>query len=114
MLTTFNEIDMSGIMQMRKTFKDDFEKAHNSRLGFMSAFIKASATGLQAEPAVNGVIDDVTKEIIYRDFVDVSFAAATPKGLVVPVIRNVESLSILEIERELARLAGLARSGQLA
>ena len=130
MLTTFNEIDMSGIMNLRKTykvnikimknmmvtrflifivkfrlktirsrliFKDDFEKAHDSRLGFMSAFIKASAVGLQTEPAVNAVIDDVSREIIYRDFVDVSFAAATPKGLVVPVIRNVESLSLLGV-----------------
>lgn len=114
MLTTFNEIDMSGIMNMRKTFKDDFEKSHDSRLGFMSAFIKASAIGLQAEAAVNAVIDDATKEIIYRDFVDVSFAAATPKGLVVPVIRNVESMSFLDIERELARLSGLARAGKLA
>jgi len=114
MLTTFNEIDMSGIMNLRKTFKDDFEKSHDSRLGFMSAFIKASAIGLQAEAAVNAVIDDATKEIIYRDFVDVSFAAATPKGLVVPVIRNVESMSFLDIERELARLSGLARAGKLA
>jgi len=114
MLTTFNEIDMSGIMNLRKTYKDDFEKAHDSRLGFMSAFIKASAVGLQTEPAVNAVIDDVSREIIYRDFVDVSFAAATPKGLVVPVIRNVESLSLLGIEKELARLSGLARAGQLA
>ena len=63
----------------------------------MSAFIKASAIGLQAEAAVNAVIDDATKEIIYRDFVDVSFAAATPKGLVVPVIRNVESMSFLDV-----------------
>jgi len=63
----------------------------------MSAFIKASAVGLQAEPGVNAVIDDVTREIIYRDFVDVSFAAATPKGLVVPVIRNVESMSFLDV-----------------
>merc|ERR1711953_791728 len=113
-LTTFNELDMSGILSMRKEYKDLFEKTHDQKLGFMSAFIKAAANGLQDEPAINAVIDDVTNEIIYRDFVDVSFAAATPKGLVVPVIRNVESLSILEIERELARLAGLARSGQLA
>lgn len=63
----------------------------------MSAFVKASATGLMAEPSVNAVIDDVTKEILYRDFVDVSFAAATPKGLVVPVIRNVESMSFLDV-----------------
>merc|ERR1719471_842969 len=108
MLTTFNEIDMSGIMNLRKTFKDDFEKSHDSRLGFMSAFIKASAIGLLAEAAVNAVIDDATKEIIYRDFVDVSFAAATPKGLVVPVIRNVESMSILDVERELARQGALS------
>jgi len=114
MLTTFNEIDMSGILGMRKEYKDLFEKSHDQKLGFMSAFIKAAATGLTQEPAVNAVIDDATNEIIFRDFVDVSFAAATPKGLVVPVIRNVESMSILDIERELARLAGLARQGALS
>jgi len=114
MLTTFNELDMSGILQMRKEYKDLFEKSHDQKLGFMSAFIKAAATGLVQEPAVNAVIDDATNEIIFRDFVDVSFAAATPKGLVVPVIRNVESMSILDIERELARLAGLARAGALS
>jgi len=114
MLTTFNEIDMSGILGMRKEYKDLFEKSHDQKLGFMSAFIKAAATGLVQEPAVNAVIDDATNEIIFRDFVDVSFAAATPKGLVVPVIRNVESMSILDIERELARLAGLARQGALS
>jgi len=114
MLTTFNELDMSGILTMRKEYKDLFEKTHDQKLGFMSAFIKAAACGLQNEPAINGVIDDATNEIVYRDFVDISFAAATPKGLVVPVIRNVESMSLLEIERELARLAGLARAGQLS
>jgi len=114
MLTTFNELDMSGILTMRKEYKDLFEKTHDQKLGFMSAFIKAAAAGLQNEPAINGVIDDATNEIVYRDFVDISFAAATPKGLVVPVIRNVESMSLLEIERELARLAGLARAGQLS
>jgi len=114
MLTTFNELDMSGILTMRKEYKDLFEKTHDQKLGFMSAFIKAAACGLVNEPAINGVIDDATNEIVYRDFVDVSFAAATPKGLVVPVIRNAESMSLLEIERELARLAGLARAGQLS
>ena len=77
----------------------------------MSAFIKASAVGLQSEPAVNAVIDDVSREIIYRDFVDVSFAAATPKGLVVPVIRNVESLSLLQVSIQL--LARRAVTGEL-
>lgn len=114
MLTTFNEIDMSGILGMRKEYKDLFEKSHDQKLGFMSAFIKAAATGLVQEPAVNAVIDDASNEIIFRDFVDVSFAAATPKGLVVPVIRNVENMSILDVERELARLAGLARAGALS
>jgi len=114
MLTTFNEIDMSGIMKMRKEYKDLFEKEHEARLGFMSAFIKASSVGLQKEPAINAVIDDATNEIIFRDYTDVSFAAATPKGLVVPVIRNVETMSLLDIERELARLSGLARAGKLA
>jgi len=114
MLTTFNELDMSGILNMRKEYKDLFEKSHDQKLGFMSAFIKAAATGLVQEPSVNAVIDDASNEIIFRDFVDVSFAAATPKGLVVPVIRNVENMSLLDIERELARLAGLARAGALS
>merc|ERR1719244_638662 len=80
MLTTFNEIDMSNISEMRKAYKDAFLKKHNVKLGFMGAFVKASAYALTDQPAVNA-IDDTTKEIVYRDYVDVSVAVATPKGL---------------------------------
>lgn len=114
MLTTFNEIDMTNIMEFRSKHKDAFLKKHGIKLSFMSAFIKASAYALQQSPAVNGVIDDATNEIIYRDYVDVSIAVATPKGLVVPVLRNVEKMSYLDIERETGNLASKARDGKLA
>ncbi|XP_055729452.1 dihydrolipoyllysine-residue succinyltransferase component of 2-oxoglutarate dehydrogenase complex, mitochondrial-like isoform X6 [Salvelinus fontinalis] len=80
MLTTFNEIDMSNIQEMRKLHKDAFQKKHNIELGFMSAFVKASAHALMDQPSVNGVIDDTTKEIVYRDYVDISVAVATSKA----------------------------------
>jgi len=114
MLTTFNEIDMTNIMEFRSKHKDAFLKKHGIKLSFMSAFIKASAYALQQQPAVNAVIDDATNEIIYRDYVDVSVAVATPKGLVVPVLRNVEKMNYLDIERETGNLASKARDGKLA
>uniref|UniRef100_A0A3Q3VMB8 Dihydrolipoyllysine-residue succinyltransferase component of 2-oxoglutarate dehydrogenase complex, mitochondrial n=1 Tax=Mola mola TaxID=94237 RepID=A0A3Q3VMB8_MOLML len=99
MLTTFNEVDMSNITEMRKSYKDAFLKKHNIKLGFMSAFVKAAAYALADQPSVNAVIDDTTKEIVYRDYVDISVAVATPKGLVVPVIRNVEGMNFTDIEK---------------
>jgi len=113
MLTTFNEVDMSAAMDLRKTFKDEFEKTHNTKFGFMSMFIKASSLALQELPAVNAVIDDKTNEVVYRDYVDVSVAVASPRGLVVPVLRNVENMSFNDIERELALLAEKARSDKI-
>lgn len=112
MLTTFNEIDMSNIMEMRNAFKDAFAKKHNIKLGFMSAFVKASAYALQDQPVVNAVIDDV--EIVYRDYIDISVAVATPKGLVVPVIRNVEQMNFADIEKAIHALGEKARLGSLA
>ncbi|XP_077412991.1 dihydrolipoyllysine-residue succinyltransferase component of 2-oxoglutarate dehydrogenase complex, mitochondrial [Vanacampus margaritifer] len=114
MLTTFNEIDMSNISEMRKTYKDAFLKKHNIKLGFMSAFVKASAYALTDQPAVNAVIDDTTKEIVYRDYVDISVAVATPKGLVVPVIRNVEGMNFTDIEKTINMLGEKARNNELA
>ncbi|XP_061698958.1 dihydrolipoyllysine-residue succinyltransferase component of 2-oxoglutarate dehydrogenase complex, mitochondrial [Syngnathoides biaculeatus] len=114
MLTTFNEIDMSNISEMRKTYKDAFLKKHNIKLGFMSAFVKASAYALTDQPAVNAVIDDTTKEIVYRDYVDISVAVATPKGLVVPVIRNVEEMNFADIEKTINMLGEKARKNELA
>uniref|UniRef100_A0A673BRA0 Dihydrolipoyllysine-residue succinyltransferase component of 2-oxoglutarate dehydrogenase complex, mitochondrial n=1 Tax=Sphaeramia orbicularis TaxID=375764 RepID=A0A673BRA0_9TELE len=114
MLTTFNEVDMSNIQEMRKFHKDAFLKKHNIKLGFMSAFVKAAAHALTDQPAVNAVIDDTTKEIIYRDYVDISVAVATPKGLVVPVIRNVETMNFTDIEKAINALGEKARKNELA
>uniref|UniRef100_A0A7N6C0H6 Dihydrolipoyllysine-residue succinyltransferase component of 2-oxoglutarate dehydrogenase complex, mitochondrial n=1 Tax=Anabas testudineus TaxID=64144 RepID=A0A7N6C0H6_ANATE len=114
MLTTFNEVDMSNISEMRKTYKDAFLKKHNIKLGFMSAFVKAAAYALVDQPPVNAVIDDTTKEIVYRDYIDISVAVATPKGLVVPVIRNVEGMNFADIEKAINVLGEKARKNELA
>ncbi|KAM7395452.1 hypothetical protein PAMA_006959 [Pampus argenteus] len=114
MLTTFNEVDMSNIQEMRKLYKDAFLKKHNIKLGFMSAFVKAAAYALTDQPAVNAVIDDTTKEIVYRDYVDISVAVATPKGLVVPVIRDVETMNFTDIEKAINALGEKARKNDLA
>ncbi|XP_060947530.1 dihydrolipoyllysine-residue succinyltransferase component of 2-oxoglutarate dehydrogenase complex, mitochondrial-like [Limanda limanda] len=114
MLTTFNEVDMSNIQEMRNLYKDAFLKKHAVKLGFMSAFVKAAAYALTDQPAVNAVIDDTTKEIIYRDYVDISVAVATPKGLVVPVIRNVETMNFTDIEKAINALGEKARKNEIA
>ncbi|XP_061467735.1 dihydrolipoyllysine-residue succinyltransferase component of 2-oxoglutarate dehydrogenase complex, mitochondrial [Rhineura floridana] len=114
MLTTFNEIDMSNIQEMRARHRDNFLKKHNMKLGFMSAFVKATAFALQEQPVVNAVIDDATKEIVYREYVDISVAVATPRGLVVPVIRNVETMNFADIERAINELGEKARKNELA
>uniref|UniRef100_A0A8B9FLE2 Dihydrolipoyllysine-residue succinyltransferase component of 2-oxoglutarate dehydrogenase complex, mitochondrial n=1 Tax=Amazona collaria TaxID=241587 RepID=A0A8B9FLE2_9PSIT len=114
MLTTFNEIDMSNIREMRAIHRDPFLKKHNLKLGFMSAFVKAAAFALQDQPVVNAVIDDTTKEIVYRDYVDISVAVATPRGLVVPVVRNVENMNYADIERAIYELGEKARKNELA
>ncbi|XP_062121861.1 dihydrolipoyllysine-residue succinyltransferase component of 2-oxoglutarate dehydrogenase complex, mitochondrial-like isoform X2 [Drosophila sulfurigaster albostrigata] len=107
MLTTFNEIDMSFAMEFRKLNQDEFQKKYNVKLGFMSIFSKASAIALQEQPVVNAVIDG--KETVYRDFIDISVAVATPRGLVVPVIRNVENMNYADIEKALGALAVKAK-----
>ncbi|XP_022794336.1 dihydrolipoyllysine-residue succinyltransferase component of 2-oxoglutarate dehydrogenase complex, mitochondrial-like [Stylophora pistillata] len=112
MLTTFNEVDMSHVSEMRKKHKDAFVKKHGVKLGFMSAFIKASAHALQSEPTVNAVIEN--SEIVYRDYVDISVAVATPKGLVVPVIRNVEEMNYADIEKAINAMGEKARTNELA
>ncbi|XP_008396097.1 dihydrolipoyllysine-residue succinyltransferase component of 2-oxoglutarate dehydrogenase complex, mitochondrial-like [Poecilia reticulata] len=114
MLSTFNEIDMSNVNEMRKLYKEAFLTKHNVKLGFMSAFAKAASHALMDQPAVNAVIDEATKEIIYRDYVDISIAVATPKGLVVPVLRNVESMNYAEIEKTINALGEKARKNELA
>lgn len=111
MLTTFNEADMSQIMAIRKQYKDAFKEAHGIGLGFMSFFAKACCFALQDWPAVNAYIDGT--ELVYHDYCDISIAVSTPRGLVVPVIRNAESLSMADIEKEVASLAKRARDGKL-
>ncbi|THH19278.1 hypothetical protein EW146_g1851 [Bondarzewia mesenterica] len=110
-LTTFNEIDMSSLMEMRKKYKEEILKEHDVKLGFMSAFAKASCLALKEFPAANASIEG--EEIIYREYVDLSVAVATPKGLVTPVLRNAESMSFVEIERAIAGLGKKARDGKL-
>jgi len=111
MLTTFNEVDMSKIIGLRNQHKEAFEKKHGVKLGFMSAFVRASCLALQTVPAVNAVIDG--NDIVYRDYADVSVAVASPRGLVVPVIRNAHAMSFAEIEKEIGRLGERARKDEI-
>lgn len=111
MLTTFNEIDMSRIMEFRKTHQESFVKKYGIKLGFMSPFVAASAYALKDQPVVNAVIDGT--DIVYRDYVDISVAVATPKGLVVPVLRSVENKNFAEIEIALAAMGEKARKGKI-
>jgi 2-oxoglutarate dehydrogenase E2 component (dihydrolipoamide succinyltransferase) len=111
MLTTFNEVNMKPIMDLRAKYKDIFKEKHGVGLGFMSFFTKAVTTALKEWPAVNARIEG--DQIIYSDFVDVSIAVSAPKGLVVPVIRNAESMSLHEIEKEIINLATKARENKL-
>jgi 2-oxoglutarate dehydrogenase E2 component (dihydrolipoamide succinyltransferase) len=112
MLTTFNEVDMTAIMDIRKQFKDTFKEAHGVNLGFMSFFAKACCTALQEWPAVNAYIDG--ESIVYHDYCDISIAVSAPKGLVVPVIRNCESMGMAEIESKVVELAKKARDNKLS
>lgn len=111
MLTTFNEVDMSALMDLRSEYKDVFEKRHGARLGYMSAFVKACTVALQEQPEVNGFIDG--DDIVYRDYVDISVAVSTPKGLVVPALRGCENMNFAAIEKTIASLGERARTGEL-
>ena len=111
MLTTFNEVDMSAIMEIRTKYKEKFKEAHAVNLGFMSFFTKACTYALLEWPAVNAYIDG--ENIIYHDYCDISIAVSAPKGLVVPVIRNAESLSMAAIESKVVELAGKAKENKL-
>ena len=112
MLTTFNEVDMTAIMDIRKKYKDAFKESHGVGLGFMSFFTKAVCEALQAFPAVNAEIDG--QEIIYHDYCDIAIAVSAPKGLMVPVMRNAESMSLAEVENAVVELATKARDGKLS
>ena len=111
MLTTFNEIDMKPIMDLRERYKKKFAESHDINLGFMSFFTKAVTEALNLYPAVNAQIDG--KEIIFHDYADIGIAVSSPKGLMVPVVRNAEQMSLAEIEREIKRLAIKARDGKI-
>jgi 2-oxoglutarate dehydrogenase E2 component (dihydrolipoamide succinyltransferase) len=111
MLTTFNEVDMKPIMDLRNKFKDKFKEKHGVGLGFMSFFTKAICVALKDFPAVNAQIDG--DSMVFNDFCDISIAVSTDRGLVVPIIRNAEQMSFAQIEKEIGRLAGLARDNKL-
>ena len=112
MLTTFNEVDMTAVMDMRKKYKELFEKKHDVKLGFMGFFTKAVCHALEEIPAVNAEIDG--KDIVYRRFAHIGVAVGTDKGLVVPVVRNADQMSIAEVEKEIGRLGRAARDGELS
>lgn len=111
MLTTFNEVDMKPIMDLRAKYKDQFAKFHDVNLGFMSFFTKAVTEALNLFPAVNAQIDG--NEMVFHNYADVGIAVSSPKGLMVPVVRNAEQMSLAEIEREIKRLAVKARDGKI-
>jgi 2-oxoglutarate dehydrogenase E2 component (dihydrolipoamide succinyltransferase) len=112
MLTTFNEVDMKPVMELRNKYKDKFKEKYTVGLGFMSFFTKACCVALQENPAVNAMIDG--DEIVYNDYCDVSVAVSSPRGLVVPVVRNAQEMSFAQIEAEIGRLAVRARDGKLS
>ena len=112
MLTTFNEVDMNAVMELRSQYKDSFEKNHDARLGFMGFFVKACIAGLREFPAVNAEING--NDIIYKDYYNIGVAVGTPQGLVVPVIKDAHDLSIAEIETSVAGYGLKARDGGLA
>ncbi|MGB0930880.1 MAG: 2-oxoglutarate dehydrogenase complex dihydrolipoyllysine-residue succinyltransferase [Chitinophagales bacterium] len=113
MLTTFNEVDLTEVMEIRKKYKETFKEKHEIGLGFMSFFSKACAMALMEYPLVNGYIDTEAGEIEYHDFVDISIAVSTPRGLVVPVLRNVETMTLEQIEKGIKALALKGRDGKL-
>ncbi|XP_020553582.1 dihydrolipoyllysine-residue succinyltransferase component of 2-oxoglutarate dehydrogenase complex 2, mitochondrial-like [Sesamum indicum] len=112
LLTTFNEVDMTNLMKLRSDYKDAFFEKHGVKLGLMSGFVKAAISALQRQPIVNAVIDG--DDIIYRDYVDISIAVGTPKGLVVPVLRNAERMNFAEVEKEINTLAKKANDGTIS
>ena len=111
-LTTFNEIDMSGVMNLRSQYKDKFKEQHNVGLGFMSFFTKAAVAALKAYPAVNAEIRET--DIVYKNYYDIGIAVGGPKGLVVPIVRDADQLNFAGIESEIVRLAGRVKEGKIS
>jgi 2-oxoglutarate dehydrogenase E2 component (dihydrolipoamide succinyltransferase) len=112
MLTTFNEVDMGAVMDLRQRYRESFEKKHGVRLGFMSFFTSAVVAALKEIPAVNGAIEG--DEIVYRNYYNIGVAVSAPQGLVVPVLRNAETMSFAEIEKNIGILGRSARDGKLS
>jgi 2-oxoglutarate dehydrogenase E2 component (dihydrolipoamide succinyltransferase) len=112
MLTTFNEVDMSEVIRLRKQYQKPFQEKHGVKLGFMSFFIKASAKALQDFPNVNSMIDG--EEVVYPQYADIGIAVQTPKGLMVPVIRNAESLSLAELEQKVKELGEKGQKNRIS
>ncbi len=111
MLTTFNDVDLSAVMELRKQYKEQFEKTHGTRLGFMSFFVKAAIEALKRFPAVNASIDG--NDIVYHDYYDVGIAASSPRGLVVPVLRDVDQMSFAGVEKTIGEYGRKAKEGKL-
>jgi 2-oxoglutarate dehydrogenase E2 component (dihydrolipoamide succinyltransferase) len=111
MLTSFNEVDLSKVMELRSRYKDKFEKEHGVKLGFMSFFVKAAIEALKRYPVVNASVEG--SDIVYHDYWDLGVAVSTPKGLMVPVLRDADQMSFAQIEKTLAELAGRARDGKI-
>ena len=112
MLTSFNEVDMGAVMELRNQYKESFEKKHGVKMGFMSFFVKAAVNALKEIPAVNGEISG--DEIIYKNYYDISVAVSTPQGLVVPVVRDCDTKSMAQIEKDIGALGARARDGKLS
>lgn len=112
MLTTFNEVDMTAVLAMRERLKEDFEKKHGARLGFMSFFVKACIAGLKELPSVNAEIEG--DELVYKNYYDIGVAVGTPQGLVVPVLRDADVLDFAGIEKGIGELGRKARDGKLS
>jgi 2-oxoglutarate dehydrogenase E2 component (dihydrolipoamide succinyltransferase) len=112
MLTTFNEVDMTAVMALRNQYKDAFEKRHGVKLGFMSFFVKACIAALKDVPAVNAEIDGT--DLVYKNHYDIGIAVGTEKGLVVPVVRDAEAMSLADIEKAISGLGKKARDGHLS
>ncbi len=110
-LTTFNEVNMQGVLDIRARYKDKFEKEHGVKLGFTSFFVKAAVAALKKYPVVNASVDG--KDIIYHGYFDIGIAVGSPRGLVVPILRNADQLTIAEIEKQIADFGARARDGKL-
>jgi 2-oxoglutarate dehydrogenase E2 component (dihydrolipoamide succinyltransferase) len=111
-LTTFNEVNMAPVMEMRKRFQEKFEKEHGVKLGFMSFFVKAAVAALKKYPIINASVDG--NDIVYHGYFDIGIAVGSPRGLVVPVLRNVDQMSFADIEKKIAEFGQKAKDGKLA